>query len=188
MAGPMPTQAFAIDVRHDAYLEEHVEVNPGVPGAPTWDNPVCTVGPTGIVVRLSRLRAAPTTPISNAEREQRQPFDPRGVFTWIDEAGNRTNRYLDINNHAPQAFHLASTPMLPKTPGDGWKRLNHGAPVPSDPGRDGDLVWLEWGLGQGRQARTPPRRRRLAAANSRHDAEQARRGDFHLAEHRDRDQ
>jgi hypothetical protein len=146
---PMPAEAFTVEASHGSYLSEQVEVSSSASGgARTWDNPVCTLTPSALVVRLSRLRAAPTTAVSNADLEKKSPYNPQSAFTWIDNNGNPTGRYLAMFND-PRSVFTAASPLLPEKPGDGWGRLNHDKePAQIDPSRSGDLVWLEWGLGQ----------------------------------------
>jgi len=145
----LPTEPFTIDVQRASYIEEKVTFYPSAgDGSPIWDNPVCAV-PTSntIVVRLSRIRAAATMTMSNRDLESRSPFEPRAVFTWTDEGGNATRRYLGTYNDVQTSFVAVNHPLLPDKPTDGWGRINHEAkPVLVDPSRNGDLAWLEWGL------------------------------------------
>lgn len=146
---PLPDGLFKVEVTHPLYLEEEVEViPPNGGGSFIWGNPVCTVSPpTTVIVRLSRIRAAPLFPISDEELKQRSAFNPKGIFTWIDHAGNPTGRYLaTFNNEEP--FIPVKHPLLPTNPTEGWGRFNHGEPVKIEPSRTSDLVWLEWGIGE----------------------------------------
>jgi hypothetical protein len=146
---PVTYSSFQVDVTHPAYLPETVEVFPRDEGKYfLWDNPVCSVTASGTVtVRLSVLHAAPTLFISNPELKDRAPFNPQAVFTWTDNAGNRTGRYLALFNGENLIVPI-SHPLLPDKPRTGWNRFNHGGPVKCDPSRTGNLVWLEWGLGE----------------------------------------
>ena len=131
------------------YLDEQVTVQPSTSGSTTWDNPVCTWSSPGtLLVRLSRVRAAPTAPVSNSDLETKAPYDPRAAFTWIDNGGNPTRRYLNLFNDPHPDFTAVDHPLLPSQPTDGWGRISHlTSPVPVDPSRHGNLVWLEWGMG-----------------------------------------
>jgi hypothetical protein len=138
-----------VTVTHSSYIEEQVGISFPVQGTSIkWDNPVCAiVPPARVVVHLSRLKAAHTFAISNTDLAQRSPFNPQAAFTWIDDSGNRTDRYLNIFNDIQDKFILVAHPLFPSQPTDGWGRLNHEAPTAVDPSRNGDTVWLEWGLG-----------------------------------------
>ncbi|EEM86177.1 hypothetical protein BK742_03445 [Bacillus thuringiensis serovar pingluonsis] len=147
--GPMPVERFKIEVTHPLYLEEEVNVTPPPEGGGhfLWDNPVWTfTPPSTVMVQMSRIRAAPFFPISNNEMKQRDSFNPKGVFTWIDHAGNHTGRYLGMFNDE-SLFVPVKHPLLPTKPSEEWGRLNHGEPEKINPSRTGDLFWLEWGIG-----------------------------------------
>ncbi|WNZ23120.1 carboxypeptidase regulatory-like domain-containing protein [Leptolyngbya sp. NK1-12] len=148
--GTLPSNPFHVVVTHPDYLSEEVEVTPPAKGAPfLWDNPVCSVAMSGVItVHLSRLRASPTFSISDSELERHGPFNPQAVFTWTDHGGNKTGRYLGMSNNQ-ESIVCISHPLLPNKPGEGWDRFNHDKePVKIDPSKTGNLVWLEWGLGE----------------------------------------
>jgi hypothetical protein len=149
--GPVPSTVFRVDVTHPAYLPEEVEVSPSTVGGPfLWNNPVCSVTTSGVTtIRLSRVQSAPTFTISNSELIRRDPFNPQAVFTWTDNAGNPTRRYLALHN-TDELIVPIGHPLLPDEPGEGWGRLKHGEPVRRDPSQTGNFVWLEWGLGEGK--------------------------------------
>jgi hypothetical protein len=151
VVAPLPTASFTVDVTHSSYLAEQATVYPPRSGgSTTWDNPVCSVVPPAtLVIRLSRLKAAPTFAISNSDLEQRAAFGPQAAFTWIDGNGNPTGRYLGMYNDVQASFMAVAHPLLPDAPTDGWGRIHHEkSPSAVDPSRNGDLVWLEWGLGR----------------------------------------
>lgn len=146
--GPMPVEGFKIEVTHPFYLEEEVNVIPPEGGGQfLWDNPVWTfTPPSTVTVRMSRIRAAPFFQISDNEMKRRDSFNPNGVFTWKDDAGNHTHRYLGTFNDEA-LFVPMNHPLFPAEPTGGWGRFNHGEPVKINPSREGDLFWLEWGVG-----------------------------------------
>ncbi|NGM84018.1 carboxypeptidase regulatory-like domain-containing protein [Paenibacillus sp. 7124] len=157
---PLPNVLFTVEATHPLYLEEEVDViPPNGGGSFVWGNPVCTVTPPAtVIVHLSRIRPAPLFPISDAEMKQRDSFNPKAVFTWKDNAGNPTNRYLGIFNNE-EIFVRVNHPLLPAKPTEGWGRkpdkiepgdpgrLNHSKPIKIEPNREGNLIWLEWGIG-----------------------------------------
>ncbi|MED1914206.1 hypothetical protein P4V64_02705 [Bacillus thuringiensis] len=146
--GTMPAEEFMIEVTHPLYLEESVHVVPPKgSGFSVWDNPVCIFSPPAtVIVLMSRIRTASSFPISNDEMKRRKSFNPNGAFTWIDHAGNRTQRYLAMFNEEA-LFVPVSHPLFPTKPTEGWGRFHHNEPVKINPSRMGDLFWLEWGVG-----------------------------------------
>jgi hypothetical protein len=148
--GALPSSSFQVTVTDPAYLPEEVAVTPPAKGNSfLWDNPVCSVTGSGVVnVRLSRLTASPIFSVSDSELERRGPFNPQAIFAWTDPSGNHTGRYLRTYNNEELIVRV-SHPLLPDKPGEGWNRFNHDErPVKVDPSRTGDLIWLEWGLGE----------------------------------------
>jgi hypothetical protein len=146
--GALPSAPFQVAASHASYLPEVVNVIPPSGGGSfTWDNPVCSMSPPATLeIRLSRMQPAASYPISNVDLEKRDAFDPRAVFTWID-GGNQTNRYLAIFNGEQAQFVPVAHPLLPDTPGNGWDRISRGEPTKINPSQFGDLIWVEWGLG-----------------------------------------
>ena len=148
--GALPSGSFHVTVTDPGYLPEEVAVTPPAKGKPfLWDNPICSVAASAVItIRLSRLSASPLFSISDSELERRGPFNPQALFTWTDQSGIPTGRYLGTFNNEELIVRIGH-PLLPNKPGEGWDRFNHDKePVKVDPSRSGNLVWLEWGLGE----------------------------------------